>query len=103
MEEDLLRAVLHPLHPGAGLPHHRDGAAGRLQGEQRESHRERSADRHWQRGGTRPAVELQDVVAGDRLGAELTEEEAAQRRQQDAQAEERGLHEGEACSVLHLL
>lgn len=91
----MLRAVLHPLHRRAGLSRHRHGAAGRLQGGWREPDSERGADRHRQRGWPCSAAQLQDVVAGDRLGAELAEEEAPQCRQQDAQAEERGLHEGE--------
>lgn len=55
---------------------------------------ERRADRHGQRGGPGAGAQLPDLVAGGRLGAKLSEEEAAQCRQQDAQAQERGIHEG---------
>lgn len=95
VEEDVLRPVLHHLRPGADLRGHRHGAAGHLQGGWEEPDRQRGSDRHQQRGGSGSAAELQDVVAGDRLGAELATQAAARRRQQDAQAEERGLHEGE--------
>lgn len=80
MEEDVLHPILCdlPFHPG--LPDHGYGLAGCLQGRQPEPDRECSAGCHGECGGPGSFVELQDVVAGDRFGTELTEEETAQCR-----------------------
>lgn len=94
MEEDVLRPLLPGLLTGPVLPAERPGPAGPVQGGRAERRAERRAGGGGRRGGTGAAAQLPDLVEGRRLGAELAEEAAPRRRQQDAQAEERGLHEG---------
>lgn len=67
-----------PFHPG--LLDHGHGLTGCLQSRQPESDRECCSDCHGECGGLGSTVELQDMVAGDRFGTELTEEETAQCR-----------------------
>ncbi len=76
MEEDLLRPLLCALCVDVGLSDHWHDPAGHLQGGRREPDGERGSDRHGQCGGPGRAAELSDLVAGGRLCAALSEEEA---------------------------
>lgn len=88
VEEDLLCPLLCALCVDIGLSDHRHDPTGHLQGGRGEPHGERGSDRHGQRGGSGRASELSDLVAGGGLCATLSEEEATQRCQQHAQAQE---------------
>ncbi len=75
-----------PFHPG--LLDHGNGPVGHLQGGWAKPDRERNAGFHGECCWFGAVISLSHLVAGDRLSAELPEEEATQCRQQDAKAEE---------------
>ena len=102
VEEDVLRSVLRHFRLRSGLPDHGARPAGGLQGGPREPDRERGPDQRGERGGPGAGAELPHVVEGPGLGAQLSAEAPPRRRQQDAQAEERGLHEGQGPSLSRL-